>query len=158
MGILVYHAFLKTAEKPDKSLGTILLLLSLFLFVSFLNVTTYANLLPIHILYGTAFGIFTLALALNPVRLLVNPLTVWIGKLSYSVYLVHYGIAALLWTLLGNKIPAGDLNYFLVFLLLTGITLPISWLTYTFIEKPGIRLGKRLIQRLGRKKVALANT
>jgi peptidoglycan/LPS O-acetylase OafA/YrhL len=74
------------------------------------------------------------------------------------VYLVHYGIAALLWTLLGNKIPAGDLNYFLVFLLLTGITLPISWLTYTFIEKPGIRLGKRLIQRLGRKKVALANT
>lgn len=152
MGILVYQVFVEKADKPDRHLGTALLFLSLFLFVSFLNVSTYANLLPVHILYGVAFGIFTLALAFNPVKLLVNPFTVWVGKLSYSVYLAHYGVAILLLNLVGDRIPAGDLNYFLVFLLLTGITLPISWLTYTIIEKPGIRLGKRIIQQLDRGK------
>jgi peptidoglycan/LPS O-acetylase OafA/YrhL len=156
IGIMVYQIFLKTTENPDRSLGTVLLLASFFLFISFLNVSTYANLLPVHILYGLAFGIFTLALAHNPVRLLVNPLTVWIGKLSYSVYLIHYGIAVILLNLIGENIPAGDLNYFLVFLLLTGITLPISWLTYTFVERPGIRLGKRLIQYLDRRSAGQA--
>ncbi len=157
LGILVYQAFLKTAEKPDRPLGWTLLFVAIFLFVAFLNVSTYANLLPVHILYGIAFGMFTLALAYHPIKLLVNPLTVWIGKLSYSVYLVHYGIAVLLWNFLGDKIPAGDVNYFLVFVLLTAITLPVSWLTYTLVEKPGIRLGKRIIQRMEGRKVAYAS-
>lgn len=68
------------------------------------------------------------------------------------MYLVHYGVAILLLNLVGDRIPAGDLSYFLVFLLLTGITLPISWLTYTLVEKPGIRLGKHIIQQLERGK------
>ena len=102
-------------------------------------------------MYGIAFGILTLALVFNPVKLLVNPFTVWVGKLSYSVYLVHYGVAILLLNLVGDKIPAGDLNYILVFLLLTGISLPISWLTYTFVEKPGIRLGKHIIEKMDRR-------
>jgi peptidoglycan/LPS O-acetylase OafA/YrhL len=152
LGILVYQIFLKSTENPDRSLGTALLILSIFLFISFLNVSTYANLLPVHILYAIAFGIFALALAHNPVRLFVNPITVWIGKLSYSVYLIHFGIAVLLLNWIGDNISAGDLNYFLIFLLLTGITLPISWLTYTFVEEPGVRLGKRIIQLLDRKR------
>lgn len=157
MGTLVYQVFVKTAGKPDRSLGVTLLLLSVFLFVSFLNVSTYANLLPIHILYGLAFGVFALALAFNPVKFLVNPFTVWVGKLSYSVYLVHYGIAILLFNLLGDKIPAGNLNYFLVFLLLVAVTLPVSWLTYTFVERPGIRLGKQILRRLEQKRAAFAS-
>lgn len=157
MGILVYQVFLKASEVPDRSLGMVLLVLSLFLFTSFLNVNTYANLLPVHILYGFAFGILAIALALKPVKILVNPFTVWIGKLSYSVYLIHYGIAVLLWNFWGDKIPPGDWNYVLVFLLLTAVTLPVSWLTYTFIEKPGIRLGKRLIDRLERERVVYAS-
>jgi len=36
-----------------------------------------------------AFLLFLLALALWPLRLFVNPLTAWIGRLSYSIYLVH---------------------------------------------------------------------
>lgn len=157
IGILVYQIFVNTASRVERGLGTVLLLISIFLFISFLDVNTYASLLPVHILYGIAFAIFTLALAFNPVKLLVNPVTVWIGKLSYSVYLVHYGIAVLLLNLIGDKISAGNLNYFLIFFLLTGISLPISWLTYTFVEQPGIRFGKRIIRQMESRQAVYAS-
>ena len=148
IGILVYQVFIKNVTKPDHFLGIVLLALSAFLFVSFLQSDTYANILPTYILYGIAFGVFVLALAYNPIKLLVNPLTIWIGKLSYSIYLVHYGIAVLLLNTISDKIPSSDLNYFLVFIALTILTLPISWLTYTLVEKSGMQLGKRIIRQL----------
>ena len=157
MGILVYLFFLKIIDTPNRALGLGLLLLSVFLFIIFLKSTIFSTPFPAHILYGAAFGIFALALANNPIKVFVNPFTVWVGKLSYSVYLIHYGIAILLLNLISDKIPSSDLNYFLVFFLLTGISLPISWLTYTFIEKPGIQLGKRIIRQMDRRRLAYAN-
>ena len=72
------------------------LLGSLFLFASFLSVHTFHNLLPKHFLYGLAFVLFSLSLHYFPQFLFVNRFTVLIGKLSFSMYLVHFMVLNLM--------------------------------------------------------------
>ncbi len=104
---------------------------------------------PSHVVAGAIFAIFSIFLARKPIYLLVNPLTVLLGKLSFSMYLVHIAILKLL---SGTRIPAamgeGNLNSVLFFLFVLAITAVVSRMTYSVIEKPGIALGRRLIEKL----------
>jgi len=109
-----------------------------------------------HSLYVDSFALLLvlLALALWPWQLFVNPLTAWIGKLSYSVYLVHPYLraavsAALDWLWLRHSVNVFGTYYGLILtlgLFLSG-SLLIAAFTYPCIEKPGIQLGQWIIQR-----------
>ncbi|UBU16179.1 acyltransferase family protein [Nonomuraea gerenzanensis] len=79
-----------------------------------------------------AFGAFALAYALRG-RSFPRWLP-WLGLVSFSVYLLH--------PILLHLVP--DLPLFLLALI------PLSALTYQLIEKPGQRLGRRLISRTPR--------
>jgi peptidoglycan/LPS O-acetylase OafA/YrhL len=107
-------------------------------------------------LYIDSFALllFLLALAVWPWRLFVNPLTAWIGRLSYSIYLVHPYLrsavsSTLEWLSLHHSIPVygSYLGLLLTLALFLGGSLLVAAVTYSFVEKPGIRLGKWLIQR-----------
>lgn len=74
-----------------------------------------------------------------PVFRLLNwrPLA-FLGVLSYSMYLIHYGIIALVTVLLPGSRMAVTGMLSLV------ITVTVAWLIYLFIEKPCARLRRRL--------------
>lgn len=104
------------------------------------------------------YGLMVLGLLLASNRLLVNRVTCFLGTISYSLYLVHpflvsrlYGVFAKFYA----AMPDGA-AYFACLALSLALTLPASWLTYRFIEKPGIRLGHRLFARVRARKRAPA--
>lgn len=79
-------------------------------------------------------------------RVLELPLLQWLGRISYSVYLVHIGVLYVVlrvitrldehlggWKVLALALPATVL-----------LTLLVAALTYRWIEVPGMALGKRL--------------
>jgi peptidoglycan/LPS O-acetylase OafA/YrhL len=64
---------------------------------------------------------------------------VWLGTISYSIYLLHPPLLAV--------IPVWP-NSFYSFLAMLAVTIGVSSCTYRFIEQPGIALGKHLYTRL----------
>jgi peptidoglycan/LPS O-acetylase OafA/YrhL len=62
---------------------------------------------------------------------LVNPLMEWVGKLSYSLYIWHWPILAILRYYTGDEVL--DLSFSLIFLILT---LLMSIASYWLVEKP----------------------
>lgn len=114
----------------------------------------FAGLVPNYLCFGVAFVLLTYALALYPVRLPVNPFTIYAGKISYSMYLTHFSVLhAMVQFHLTDWLPqpglgAGLLNFALRYLTLLALDLGVSTLTYHLIEKPGVALGKRLIAGL----------
>ncbi len=91
-----------------------------------------------------------LALAFVPARLLVNRWTCHVGKVSFSVYLLHFLICEPLVVvfapvLVGRfwSVPA----FLVSFAAVMGVTVWLAGLTYRTIEKPCIDMGNRLIKR-----------
>ncbi len=74
----------------------------------------------------------------------------WLGLISYSIYLLHHPLLRLLHEIAGDMrglpLPAR-------IALATGylaVLLALSWVTYTLVEGPAQRLGRRLAKRYGR--------
>jgi peptidoglycan/LPS O-acetylase OafA/YrhL len=122
-----------------------------------LSIMSRYKILPTHIAYSIVFLLLTLSLALNSFSLLVNPLMVEIGQISYSIYLLHFPILFKLnqWcsNLLSiNEISIEPIYYFIcLFIILIGIVLPLSYLTNKTIEKKGMIVGNKLISNLEKK-------
>jgi peptidoglycan/LPS O-acetylase OafA/YrhL len=77
-------------------------------------------------------------------------LTDWLGRVSYSVYLLHPIVAELIYLWLLRQ-PAASLwrtQHLAVYLaVVTALTLGAATLAYRFVEAPAIRLGHRLAAR-----------
>jgi len=108
---------------------------------------------------GCLYSMLLVGLALHPVRLIVNRLTCYLGKLSYSLYLNHPTVVFLL-SPVYQRIYADAPNLSIAFLASYGLTLAIvvavSSVTYRFVEEPGIRLGKRLYRSWASRAAGLA--
>ena len=101
-------------------------------------------------LWGLPFGLLVLAVAIHPIFILVNRLTLFWGRISYSLYLTHPGIVYFL-----QKMGLYDAIHracqgiptfsFLVSAVFTIVVISaVSWLTFKFIEAPGMALGRKL--------------
>ncbi|MFY2763405.1 acyltransferase family protein [Arenimonas sp. MALMAid1274] len=155
LGVVLYFTFMRshatagdTAER--RGVGAALLLGGLFAYCAMLQ-----GWLPG--VFGTAYAwpgvvcaILAIGLALCPTRLMVNRATAYLGKVSYSVYLLHPTLVYFLIPVYRRiYAEAGNLSLaFLASLALTlAILLPLSSLTYRWIEKPGIQFGRRIASR-----------
>lgn len=109
---------------------------------------------PYHWL-GVMFACLVVGLALCPIRILVNKTTVWIGDISYSVYLVHSPIIVALFPIY-KQIQAsggGRIETFVsCFVLTLACVLPTAAVTYHVLERPTNNWGKRLASRLSGRK------
>jgi len=147
LGIVLYH-LIKRQRQGDKRGGALLLAASLLLLLA-LAVRTPASFLANQLLHGVAFVSFALSLHRWPCVALVNRATVWIGRLSYSVYLVHFMVLRILKSVFADGFGVtGNQGCVLAFLLVLGASLGVSSLTYRFVETPGINLGKSIIRKL----------
>jgi peptidoglycan/LPS O-acetylase OafA/YrhL len=97
--------------------------------------------------YPLAIAVFVLGTTIAKIRW--RPL-VWAGEVSYSIYLMHPIVFNLLLWLLQRAGPDSwwrtrHLGFYLVLNAL--VTLAVAALTYRWIEKPAIALGRRLSSR-----------
>jgi peptidoglycan/LPS O-acetylase OafA/YrhL len=105
---------------------------------------------------GSALLIAACATRQNAFAFLRWPAVVWLGDISYSLYLLHFPIIALVagvgGEMLGLRIFNGDRIVATGFLTLVvlPIALPAAAVSYRYVELPGIRLGKRLHARVER--------
>lgn len=144
LGILLYH-IIKKYPHGDNVAGLLMLLLSICLFIEF----STSILFPRHFLYGIAFIVFSLSLHYSPQKILVNAVTVFIGRLSFSIYLVHFMVIEIVKSIFSDGfILGGNSGFAFAFLLVLGLSTCISYLTHKIIEIPGINLGKNIIKRL----------
>ena len=93
--------------------------------------------------------LLVIGLSLRELKALVNKATVFLGKISYSIYLAQ-PTAILLLEPVYKRIYAATSGGMAVsiafvgcFLLTLAVVIPFAALTYYLVEKPGIKLGKR---------------
>jgi peptidoglycan/LPS O-acetylase OafA/YrhL len=150
-GILLYFLQRETRDRPDRRLGLACL--------TGAGVTAFALVRELHpplpppffvtVAYGVAFLLFGLALHHLHSPLLVNPVAVFFGQISYSLYFVHFAVLQYCYLRWPTGLPvAGPPATPLAYLLLLAAAGAISWVTYRVIELPGIALGRRLAARL----------
>jgi peptidoglycan/LPS O-acetylase OafA/YrhL len=120
--------------------------------------TFYCMALPVsdNNLYPTTLicSLLLLSALLHEWGLLVNRVTIFLGKISFSVYLLHsfilHRFASFLDSLATRHLIPGREVYLTLdrFLGTLIITVPLATLTWMFIEEPGIRMGRRLIAKM----------
>jgi len=93
---------------------------------------------PVLAAYVLAFAVFLAAIRLERPR---SVLLARIGLTSYSMYLFHGSVNALVYRVLPLTGELGDIATMLA---CTGLTLALSLLVYRMVERPMIRLGRRI--------------
>jgi peptidoglycan/LPS O-acetylase OafA/YrhL len=100
--------------------------------------------------YASAFGASAIVLALKlPARGHIAAIGLFLGRMSYSVYLFH-----LLVMLPLSRISAPWPILLVVYLIITTL---IAWLVYTAIEAPILAARPKFSRRITRTEIAVAN-
>lgn len=98
------------------------------------------------------FALLIIGLSKRPVGLLVNKVTQYMGEISYSAYLLHFGVLNWLdeWLpaplIVVNSLLSNVLNFHGKYLLVVFVTALLATITYHLIEQPTQQIGKRLLQ------------
>ena len=151
LGIIMYFAIIEKQGLKNISVlsyamiaGTIVLQL----FLAKNTIYTY------HIYFGILFMFLGIFLSKFKFKLIVNPIIEYIGRVSFSVYLVHF--AVLHWMLHFNFtefFSNGILNYITRFLIALVISVVIAAFFNKAIEKPFQSIGKRIIDKKEKSRV-----
>lgn len=152
-GLMIFYIFKKITKLKNQPTGISFMLISASILGYFSLISGKINSFGIDDLYWEAAicSLFVLGLALSPIKLFVNKITKFYGEISYSLYLNHPPLVFLLvpiYRYLYTLSMPTTLKYGTCYLLTVIILTLISFLTYTFIEKLGIRLGRSVISKL----------
>jgi peptidoglycan/LPS O-acetylase OafA/YrhL len=147
-------------ESPGASqshVGVLLVTVAVFVYYALLN-GWLPNLFGAGYYWqGVVYALAVCGLCLWPWRLLVNRLTIYLGKISYSVYLLHPTIVYAmgpLYNRIYEVVPTASLALLICFTLTLFVVAVASTLTYRLIEEPFVRRGRRLYARMKEKRGA----
>ena len=144
VGTSIYRNF--TGEASNRSLAALLCFLSLstpieiycnYVFIKKADLLEQYTLLAVLFSWSAAYVVFLALYALRAHRF--PRVFVWLGLISYSVYLLHPPLEAV--------IPVWQ-NPIYSLAAMLALTLAVSACTYRFIEQPGIALGKRVYNHI----------
>jgi peptidoglycan/LPS O-acetylase OafA/YrhL len=153
LGILMFF-IIKENYKPDFSPLT-LLFLAVFLFA---NLSVSA--LPYHILFGASFLVLGLALSKRSYKIIVNPFICHVGKISFSLYLIHFAVIYWLekFGFFQQSFVSGNIKYVLNVVVVFAVSILFSSLSYKFIELTTQNLGKKIIKIMENKNQPISLT
>ena len=79
------------------------------------------------------------------------PISRFYGQISYSFYVLHPLSLIVIWTIPGEinalrqfGIPSAAIAFFFT-VISTALITPLAWLSWRYIELPGIGLGRRFV-------------
>jgi peptidoglycan/LPS O-acetylase OafA/YrhL len=125
----------------------VILSLAAMVWIAFFPGTPFVGRLSMPVQYGFLFALFALGLShWSPVAL-VNPVVGWIGKVSYSGYLIHLALI--------STLPISPANFAQSFTIIATATIALSSLTYLLIEIPFNRIGRRVAGRLAKRSAGI---
>jgi peptidoglycan/LPS O-acetylase OafA/YrhL len=156
VGGLVYLLFVafrarQYSDEHAAALGNAFMSVGLFVFVALIQGWLPNVFGSPYYWEPVVYGSLLLGLGLSPRRIVVNAATRFLGKISYSLYLIHPTVVFLLtpvYQWLYGLSPFVTVGFAGSVLVTFSIIVPVSYLTYTWIEKPGIRWGKEITLKL----------
>jgi peptidoglycan/LPS O-acetylase OafA/YrhL len=148
LGIMLFFMVAKQEMLSSISGKSILIFVGLIL-VQLVTKTNFifAN----HIIFSIAFLLLGIGVSKYRPRILVNKLMNYIGKISFSIYLVHFAVIFALtdYNLIDFHSNA-VISFAIRFVVVLALSIGIASLTYSSIEEPFVHLGKRIITRMER--------
>jgi peptidoglycan/LPS O-acetylase OafA/YrhL len=116
----------------------------------FINLGISAGSSSYHLIFALLFLALGLALSRYGWKIIVNPVICYIGKISFSLYLLHFAVIDWLKNLgfFDQTLVAGNLKYILNIIVVFAASIVISSLSYRFIELTMINLGKKIVRRI----------
>ncbi len=153
LGIVLFY-LIKNKQKAvpaEKDQGISFAMVWLIIAVLLMAQLVLRHTIPFYFLISVIFLILIYSLALSPIKLFVNKFTVFIGKISFSLYITHFAVVDYMdrfhcVDFLSNSI----LNFVVRYLVLLAAAGIVSFITYSLIEQPGQDIGKRLIKILNK--------
>ncbi|HNP55090.1 MAG TPA: acyltransferase, partial [Ferruginibacter sp.] len=143
LGIVLY--FIVTQKEQSIQPAYLLILAALWLYY---QATGSGSIFPSHIQFGLGFLLLAFALSRYQPVWLVNPVTIYIGKLSFSMYLLHFAVLHWLQHFhCTDFVSNPSVNYLIRYGLVVLGTVGLSTLAYRLVELPMQEVGKRLIGR-----------
>jgi peptidoglycan/LPS O-acetylase OafA/YrhL len=134
-----------------KSIGLFVVVASIYCYLAMLDGSFNVFFEDARVWQGLIYSALVVGLCLNPLKIFVNRFTVYLGKISYSLYLGHTTVVLFLTPVYRAAYSALN-NTTLAFLLCYVLTLLLAMcladITYRFIEAPGVRYGKIVYQRM----------
>ena len=103
---------------------------------------------------GACLIIGVLVGAKSRIAVLKSNLLLFVGDTSYSIYLLHYPVLCILAKLFAVIRWHGYLQWgvipmtFLLIVATCTVTIPLAWLSFRYVENPGILLGKKVVAGL----------
>ena len=150
-GILLYHIFQDNIFNSKRSVSIACVILSVTLMFSSDYLDNYINNL---VIFAFAFALLTYALANYKLTFFVNRFTIYIGRISFGMYLFHFAVIKYFNSQrffgLSEYSTYGTLIALLMVITATAF---ITTFTYYFIEKKGIKLGQTVINKIERRTV-----
>ena len=148
LGIILYHILRENTAVVKRSY-LFSIELGVYLGLIFL-LSKWTSLLSETILISLFFSGLILLMSSKKIPLLQNKITMLYGKVSYSLYLWHFIIILFFWYIYrvtSHFWGAPQLLSFVIIYFTTAlIGLLVSWFSFNYLEKPGINLGKKIIQ------------
>lgn len=153
IGICLYFIIKRLSHMMGKVFSYCIFILAIVLSVSAFFLLQYGG--PIAVLtYSFIFSLFTLSFVTGNFSIIINKWIQKLGVISFSAYLSHFAIIhqLKLFGIVDYMIGYGKLIALPVLsIFVIAITVMVSYLTYRFIEVPGIRAGDLLIQHYQRR-------
>lgn len=144
MGILSYYLLAKFPE-GDKRLSLAFFIGFLVVFYIFSFKLIDSEYLPMHIGCAVAFVLLLFSLHCHAWTLIVNPLTIWLGKISFSIYLVHFIVIKRTSHFVVPQLSDyGNLAFIIYFGIVMTLTTAIAYVCYHLIEQKGVEVGRRI--------------
>lgn len=150
LGILMYFFIIEKQEILNIA-ALPLLIFSILIYLQLADINILNSLLPTHVFFSIAFLFWGFSLSKYKPILIVNPIIIYIGKISFSMYLLHFATMHLFSNIFKIEYTTNIIVDFIVkYMVLVFLTVLISTFFYKLIEIPFQKVGKRIIEKLER--------
>ena len=149
-GILAFQ-IVKAIPKSFQTKTNGLLFAASFLILFYVSMkSSFTPFMSRQAFLSLSFALWIIGLSIYPIPIFVNSVTCFLGRISYSFYLLHFlmlKFAAYALHPILEKVAAPLFTFVLLFASALALTAAASYLTYRFVEQPFIGLSRKLILR-----------